>query len=89
MFQGIPSVNVSFTVRGARFGNTSFSQGLSVLDTPLGEVVVCHPIYDGMFCPVTERDAVLPWDSTDTESSFWVLGPVPGLSSMQSRFVTA
>ena len=24
------------------------------LDTPLAEVVICHPIDDGMFCPVTE-----------------------------------
>ena len=52
-------------------------------------VRIWYPIYDGMFCPVTVRDAVLSWDSTDTESPFWELGPIPGLSSMRSQFVTA
>ena len=48
---------------------------------PFGEVVINHPIDDGMFCPVT-ADAVLYWDYTDTESPFWALGPVLELSSM-------
>ena len=63
-FQGIPTVNDLFTVGGGRFVHPfAFSQG--VADTfgltrterfvhPFGEVVICHPIDDGMFCPVTE-----------------------------------
>ena len=56
----------------------------TVLDTPLGEVVVCHPIYDGMFCHVTVRDVVPFWDSVNRK-------PVSGTRyrfGIESRFVT-
>ena len=67
MFQGIPTVNDLFTVRGwtfwtpllvftrcCRFGNTFGLTRAERFVHPFGEVVICHPIDDGMFCPVTE-----------------------------------
>lgn len=67
--------------RCCRFGNAFGLTRTERFVHPFGEVVICHPIDDGMFCPVT-ADTVLFWDYTDSESPFWALGPVLELSSM-------